>query len=89
MGFVAQDVEEAIRDTQMQDCDLYHDGGEDGYASLCYEELIAPLVQGWQEHEKKMAQMQEEIDALNKEIGRIGRVAKHPIPDGPHPKKLR
>ena len=55
MGFVAQDVEEAIRNTQMQDCDLYHDGGKDGYASLCYEELIAPLVQGWQEHEKKMA----------------------------------
>lgn len=76
MGFIAQDIEKIISGTEMSDCDLYHSGGENGYASLCYEEIIAPLVEGWQHHEAIIEKQNLLIEKLEKRVGELEEITK-------------
>ena len=62
-GFVAQEVEEAIKGTDYSDAAvLMNDNPE--HLGLLYAELIAPLVDGWQRHEREIADLRSRIKQL-------------------------
>ncbi len=69
-GFVAQEVQEALRDADYADAALLVDHNPE-HLGLLYIELIAPLVEGWQRHrrqiralERRLQQMQARLEAL-------------------------
>ena len=57
-GFIAQDVQKVIPDTVQED--------EDGYLSLTYHELIAPLYALVQEQEDRISRLEVRIEQLEK-----------------------
>jgi len=62
-GLVWQEVEEAVRGTDFMDAALL--GNLDAEIhGLCYEELIAVLIEGWQRHEKEIAALRARIERL-------------------------
>jgi hypothetical protein len=54
-GFVAQEVEEVFPDLVTR--------AHDGKLGIAYTGLIAPLVQGWQNHDARIAALEERINA--------------------------
>ena len=52
-GFIAQDVQKVIPDTVQE--------GDDGYLSLTYHELIAPLYALVQEQEKRIETLEKQL----------------------------
>lgn len=66
-GFIAQDVEEAIQDTDLADAEFF--GGDNpDELSLCYEELIAVLVEGWQYHEQRILELESRVQSLEQAL---------------------
>lgn len=59
-GFVAQEVARALKGTDYEDAELYYDENPD-CLSLCYQELIAVLVEGYQRQSAR-------IDALEQQL---------------------
>ena len=57
-GFIAQDVQKVMPDTVLE--------GEDGYLSLTYHELIAPLYALVQEQEDRINQLEERLKQLER-----------------------
>lgn len=75
-GLVAQEVKEALDELGIDDVVLY-DGRDPEKLKLCYEQLIAPLIAGWQDHERVIAAQQAEIGDLKTRLTRLeGMIAK-------------
>lgn len=55
-GFIAQDVQKIIPDAVTED--------KNGYLSLNYQELIAPLYALVQEHEDRIERLEAQLKAL-------------------------
>ena len=68
-GFFAQDVLALLKSAGHEDYNLFN-GDDPESLSLCYTELIAVLVEGWQRHEK-------EIEALRARIERLEAAHEH------------
>lgn len=69
-GFVAQEVEEALRDTGYADAALLVDHNPQ-HLGLLYAELIAPLVEGWQRHRREIAALRENLQRLQERLDRL------------------
>ena len=69
-GFVAQEVEEALRDTGYADAALLVDHNPQ-HLGLLYAELIAPLVEGWQRHRRQIAALREDLQRLQERLDRL------------------
>lgn len=69
-GFVAQEVEEALRDTGYADAALLVDHNPQ-HLGLLYAELIAPLVEGWQRHRRQIAALRENLQRLQERLDRL------------------
>ena len=66
-GFVAQELKEALDQLAMGDAAVY-DGSDPNNLALSYTELIAVLVEGWQNHEQRISSLEAQIEELEKEV---------------------
>lgn len=66
-GLVAQEVIEAIRGTDYADANLVLDDNPD-HLGLCYQELIAVLIEGHQRHEARIAALEGELNTLKAQL---------------------
>ena len=71
-GFIAQDVAEAIQGTDYEDAELYHDLDPE-HLSLCYTELIAVLVEGYQCQQTRMDALDAQLDAYEQRLYALGK----------------
>ncbi|MEG2389029.1 MAG: tail fiber domain-containing protein, partial [Clostridia bacterium] len=62
-GLIAQDVQTAVAGTDYEDAALIGSANPDSLG-LCYEELIAVLVEGWQAHDKQIAELKRRLERL-------------------------
>lgn len=64
IGFIAQDVEEVLKANGIEDMPIIAENGEDGTYTLDYSQIAPLVVYGWQEHEKKIKQLENEVAEL-------------------------
>lgn len=69
-GFIAQEVGEALAALGLEGVQLL-DEEDPGSLGLCYMELIALLVEGWQQHQREIARQQARIEALEARLCRL------------------
>lgn len=72
-GFIAQEVREALRAVGINDADLLDEENPDSLG-LCYSELIAVLVEGWQRHQKEISALKARATAQEERIDRLERL---------------
>lgn len=68
IGFIAQDVLEAMKDENIDDIPIVQQNEEDGFYGIDYGQITSLLVAGWQEHEKTITELNTEISILKEEI---------------------
>lgn len=61
-GFIAQSVQDSLRGTGLEDAALLADE-DPGHLGLCYEELIAVLVEGYQKQQREIDQLRADMTA--------------------------
>lgn len=69
-GFVAQEVKEALEALGIAGVEFLDDDNPD-HLALCYTELVAVLVKGWQEQQRKIDAMEGQIYALEKRLAAL------------------
>ena len=62
-GFIAQEVAEVLQNTDVADAEFFDDENPE-HLSLCYGELIAVLVEGYQNQQTKIEQLEARIARL-------------------------
>lgn len=68
IGFIAQDVLEAMDNEGIEDQPIVQQNEEDGFYGIDYGQITSLLVAGWQEHEKTITELKTEISNLKEEI---------------------
>lgn len=71
IGFIAQDVEEVLKENGIEDMPIIAQNGEDGTYTLDYSQIAPLIVYGWQNHEQRIIEQQTEIDALKSELSEL------------------
>lgn len=69
-GFIAQSVQDSLRGTGLEDAALLADEDPD-HLGLCYEELIAVLVEGYQKQQKRIADQDTRIEASERRLAAL------------------
>lgn len=59
-GLLAQNLKEYYPDLV--------ETGKDGFLSVNYSMFVSPLLKGWQEHEKRIEQLEKEVERLKKKL---------------------
>ena len=69
IGFIAQDVEEAMMKSEIGDMPIVYKGdGEFNYYSLDYNQISALNTYGWQYHENEIAVLKNKINELQSKL---------------------
>jgi hypothetical protein len=70
-GFIAQEVEEAAKESGFNFDGVYTPKNDNDYYAVSYSSLVVPLVKGMQEQQKIIESQNQKIDQLQKQIDEL------------------